>query len=192
MLEIILRPIVISGFEAPSYKNEWRFLPGDGGNINGSSISFPTARSIARTTSSIPHAFKKCFFEIHVAKGLIDEENGYIAIGLTTKDTKLPGLDQNTAAYISFDGEGSIDQDGEELKEVEGISQGDTIRCNLEFIRICDQTITCFTFCNNGNVISTRRYINAKNIYPTIKVRGEGLEVETIFGTMEDTFPQGI
>ena len=189
---MVLSQILISGFETPSFKNEWRFVKDDGGNIDGTSISFPSEQSIARTTSSIPHEFQKCFFEIHVAKGFIDEENGYIAIGLTTKDTKSPGVDQNTAAYISLYGEGSIAQDGEELKEVEGISQGDTIRCTLEFIRICDQTFTYYTFFQNGYVISPRRYINAKNIYPTIMVIGEGLEVETTFGTMKDNFPQGI
>ena len=82
----VVRQIVILGFETPSFKNEWRFVEG-GGNIHDSLISFPTAQSIARTTSCIPHALKKCFFEIHVVKEFTNAENEYIAIGLTTKDT---------------------------------------------------------------------------------------------------------
>ena len=190
---MVLSQIVISGFETPSFKNEWRFVEGNGGNINGTSISFPTAYSMTRTLSSIPNEFEACFFEVLVIKGFKDAEKSRILlIGFNTKDTRIPGIDRNTAAYVSKDGNGSIRQDGEILKEVEGISQGDTIRCNLEFIRICGQTITCYTFFKNGKVISARRYITSNNVYPTIMVNGEGLEVETTFGTIKNNFEQGM
>ena len=190
--DIFLSHIVNLGLETPSFKNEWRFIEGGDGKINGLTVSFPALQSILRTTSSIPAELKKCFFEVLVIKGFKDEENGYLAIGLTTKDTMDPGADRNTVGYISIAGNGFVDQDGNDPKRVEGISEGDTIRCNVEIIRICDQTFTACTFFKSGKVISARRYINAKNMYPTIAVDGEGIEVETTFGTMKDSLPHGI
>lgn len=190
MIQVIY--LVLEHSKGPSFNNDWHFIHGEPGNINGSEISFPATESLARTIHSIPHTLKTCDFEVHIAKGFKDPEDGQLAIGLTTKDSSSPGGDQNTAAYMSINGDGSIYQDGDELTTLQGISQGETIRCNLEFVEAGNQIFTVYSFFKNDEVISQKRYINSGELYPTIYVDGEGLEVKTKFIAFENKTSIGI
>ena len=108
-------------------------------------------------------------------------------------------MDEDTAAYHSIDGRGYIKQDGKVLIEADEISQGDTIRCIIEFVKEGIHSpwfYTLYSFIKNEELICDKRYINSSEIFPTIYVSevalGDVVEVEFKFHELENNTTIGI
>ena len=128
--------------------------------------------------------------EIKIIKGFKDSSRSGLVIGFTTTgDISLPGMSQNTSAYVCVGNNGFIRQDSQQLKNAPAIYEGDVVGCSIWKTQLNDTNITSYIITNNGKIIGERRYLESSILYPTI--RGFGLEIETNFGEEQFQFPIG-
>lgn len=122
-----------------------------------------------------------------------DEYEDYwdIMIGLTTKETRQPGQDEDTVGYQSDTTEGQIGENGRTVIEASPLVHGDVIGCHIQSINVDNNIYMMYQVMKNGEYIGTRRDLNVCQVYPTVWARLPGLKIETNIGDRPFKFEPG-
>lgn len=167
----------------------WSFVEEAEKEVNEKRILFEKENSTLKTSKPLATKEGFSFFEIEIVAEPAKKK--HFRIGLTTKETRVPGVDIGTIAYVSKGTQGRISVNGKRVSQASPLEQGDVVGFYIKYVNVENNSLSLCQIRKNGQIVGKQLYLEYGELYPTIKSYALGLEIQTNLGNHPSKFQIG-